>query len=81
LFLLQDISHDTSLSNLPQDVGDQSQMLIVEAPESSSAENPSAQIRATPSAVEVNSLTHLFLALILLLKLAFLFRAHRKSSF
>jgi hypothetical protein len=44
LFFLQDIAHDKSLSNLPQDVGDQSQLLIVEAPESPSAEILSTQI-------------------------------------
>jgi hypothetical protein len=32
------------LNDLPQDVGDQSQLPIVEALESSLAENPSAQI-------------------------------------
>jgi hypothetical protein len=56
--LLQDIAHDRSLSDLPQDVGDQSQLSIVEAPES--AKNPFAQIQATPPAVEVDSLTHFF---------------------
>jgi hypothetical protein len=55
LFLLQDIAHDMSLGDIPQDVGDQPQLLIVEAPESSSAENSTAQNRATPSAVEVHS--------------------------
>jgi hypothetical protein len=44
LFFLQDIAHDKSLSNLPQDVGDQSQLPIVEAPESPSAEILSTQI-------------------------------------
>jgi hypothetical protein len=56
LFLLQDIAHDKSLTDLPQDVGDQSQLPIVEAPEL--AGNPSAQIRVTPSALEVDALTH-----------------------
>jgi hypothetical protein len=85
LFLLQDIAHDRSLSDLPQDVYDQSQLLIVEVPESSSAENPSAHIRATPSAVEVNSLTHFSFSShtssSYFNKLAFLFRAHQQPPF
>jgi hypothetical protein len=32
--------HDKSLGDLQQDTGDQSQLPIVEVPESSSAENP-----------------------------------------
>jgi hypothetical protein len=49
LLLLQDIAHDRSFNDLPQDIDDQPQLPIVEALESSSAENPSAHIRATPS--------------------------------
>jgi hypothetical protein len=85
LFLLQDIAHDRSLSDLPQDVGDQSQLPIVEDPESSSAENPYAHIRATPFAVEVNSLTHFSFSFhtssAYFNKLAFLFKVHRQSLF
>jgi hypothetical protein len=85
LFLLQDIAHDRSLSDLPQDVCDQSQLLIVEVPESSLAENPSAHIRATPPAVEVNSLTHFCFSshtsFSYFNKLAFLFRAHQQPPF
>jgi hypothetical protein len=55
--LLQDIAHDKPSSDLPQDFDDHSQLPITESPESSSAENPSAHIQATPS-VEVISLTH-----------------------
>jgi hypothetical protein len=55
--LLQDIVHDKSLGDLQQDVGDQLQLPIVEAPEPSSAENSTAQIWVTPSAVEVNFMT------------------------
>jgi hypothetical protein len=44
LSLLKDIGHGRPLSDLPQDVNDQSQLPIVEAPESSSTENPSAHI-------------------------------------
>jgi hypothetical protein len=52
-FLLQDITHDKSSGDVPQDVGDQSQLSIIEAPESSSAENSIAQTRVTSSVVEV----------------------------
>jgi hypothetical protein len=84
LSLLQDIAHERPLSDLPQDVDDQSQLPIVEAPESSSAENPSAHIRTTAS-TKVNSLTHFSLSFhtssAYLNKLVFLIRVHRRSPF
>jgi hypothetical protein len=53
VFPLQDITHDRSSGDVPQDVGDQSQLPIVEALESSSTENSIAQTRVTSSTVEV----------------------------
>jgi hypothetical protein len=46
---------DKSLDDLQQDTGDQSQLLIIEVPESESAENPIIEVQAT-SAAEVNFL-------------------------
>jgi hypothetical protein len=43
--------HDKSLGDLQQDTSDQPQLSIVEVPESSSAKNPTAHIRATSSAL------------------------------
>jgi hypothetical protein len=56
--LLQDTAHDGSSDDFQQGVIDQSQLPIIKAPESLSAENLIAQIRAMPSAVEVNLLTY-----------------------
>jgi hypothetical protein len=56
--LLLDATHDGPSGDFQQDVIDQSQLLIVKAPELSSTENLTAQIRAMPSAAEVNLLTY-----------------------
>jgi hypothetical protein len=57
--LFQDIVDVKPSSDPPQDVDDQSQLPIVEAPKSSSVENPYTQ--TTPS-VGVNSLTYFSLS-------------------
>jgi hypothetical protein len=56
--LLQDTAHVRSSGDLQQGLIDQSQLPIVEAPESSSTGNLIAQIGVMPSAVKVKALTH-----------------------